>query len=64
MCVCVFVFECVNDGRETERERGVKRAAGSQSDSLLGGCEYPVCFIRMDQLESLGVCVNADWLYE
>lgn len=37
---------------------------GSKSDSLLGGCEYPLCFIRMDKLESLGVCVNDEWLYE
>lgn len=37
--------------------RGVKQSTGSKSDSLLGGCEYPLCFIRMDELESLGVCV-------
>lgn len=42
----------------------MKQSPGSKSDSLLGGCENPVCFIRMDKLESLGVCVNDEWLYE
>lgn len=36
----------------------MKQTTGSKSDSLLGGCEYPLCFIRMDKLESLGLCVN------
>lgn len=38
----------------------MKESAGSKSDSLLSGCEYPLCFIWVDKLKSWCVSLMND----